>query len=194
MRTLLRFSAAAIVIGAVLISSDGFAQSAPEHLIVPPPKDWVPLPINHQANLTVLQMLPAGQSPQDYQESIVIQRQEGEKKTPKDFVLGVVQGSKSHCEGIVSSPVDERPVNGYKAAEVRFACTKSSRTGKSGLMMVKAIAGKDALHVVQRIWLGAPVTPSQPVPVPDATIEAWDAFDAMIVLCDSRDAKHGCPK
>ncbi|HIJ63525.1 MAG TPA: hypothetical protein HPQ04_12600 [Rhodospirillaceae bacterium] len=178
----------------VLVSSAAFAQSAPEHLIVPPPKDWVPLPINKQANLTVVQMLPAGESPQAFHESIVVQRQDGEKKTPKDYVLSVVAGSKANCEGIITSPISERPVNGYKAAEVRFACTKSSRTGKSGLMMVKAIAGNDALHVVQRIWLGAPVAPNQPVPVPDAVIDAWDAFDAFIVLCDSRDSKHACPK
>jgi len=191
MRTPLRFLVAGML---VLGSSGAFAQSAPAHLIVPPPKDWVALPITKQGNLTVVQMLPAGESPQDFRESIVVQRQDGEKKTPKDYVMSVVNGSKAHCEGIITSPISERPVNGYKAAEVRFACTKSSRTGKSGLMMVKAIAGNDALHVVQRIWLGAPVAPNQPVPVPDTVIDSWDAFDAFVVLCDSRDAKHGCPK
>jgi len=191
MRTLYRFAAGLLL---AFVALPALAQSAPEHLIVPPPQGWVALPLNKQGNLTVVQMLPGGATPQDYQESIIIQRQDGEKKAPKDFVLGVVEGSKAHCESIVTSPVEERPVNGYKAAEIRFACSKSSRTGKSGLMMVKAISGKDALHVVQRVWLGAPVPPNQAVPVPDAIIEAWDAFDAFVVLCDSRDAKHSCPK
>ena len=168
------------------------AQSSTENLFARFPDGWYTLPATYQGNVTTAQLLPPGGSPQDYSESIVVQRQDGEKKPPKDYVQSVVDGSRANCEGIVSSPVDEHPNNGYKAAEVRFACNRSSRTGKSGLMMVKAIAGRDALHVVQRVWLGPPVDVGQPIPVPLAVVSAWDSFDRSVSVCDSRELAHSC--
>jgi hypothetical protein len=197
MLKMLPLAAAALLVLAVPASAQtAGAPSAAEgeHLIAHYPAGWQPLPANRQINLTVVQLLPPGEDPQNYTESVVVQRHDGERQSPKDYVGSVVQTSRANCEGTVVSPINEAMVNGYKAAEVRFACTKSSRTGKSGLMMIKAIAGRDALHVVQRVWRGAAVGATQPVPVPDATIAAWDAFDATIVLCDTRDPKHPCPK
>jgi hypothetical protein len=94
---------------------------------------------------------------------------------------------------MLSSSVDETPVNGYKAASIQFTCTKSHRNGKSGVMFVVAIAGRDALHVVSRVWLGPPVAANQLVPIPDTTLSEWAAFIRTITLCDSRDAQHPCP-
>ena len=194
MRKTLLFAAATLALAGA--ASPAPAQTAPEgeHLIARYPKGWEALPINRQGNLTVVQLLPPGQSPRDYVESIIVQRREGDAQSPRDLVMGIVQGSRGHCEGVVVSPVDEVPVNGYHAAEVRFACTKSSRNGKSGLMEIKAIGGKTAMHVIQRVWFGAPVGANQPVPVPEATINAWDAFDRTVTVCDAADPEHPCPK
>ena len=196
MRKILSLAAFALLISSLpVLAQSGAAQpgAEAEHLIAQYPAGWQALPVNRQSNLTVVQLLPPGEDSQNYTESVVVQRQDGEKRNPKDMIGSVIQTSRANCEGIVVSPITEIPVNGYHAAEVRFACTKSTRTGKSGLMMIKAISGKDALHVIQRVWRGAPVTSSQPVPVPESTIAAWDAFDATIVLCDPRDAAHPCP-
>ncbi len=185
--------AAALLVAIAFSPLPARAAEEGEHLIAHYPKEWLALPVNRQGNLTVVQLLPAGQSPQDYVESIIVQRREGDRQAPKELAMGIVEGSRAHCEGVVVSPVDQRPVNGYPAAEVRFACTKSSRNGKSGLMEVKAIAGTDALHVIQRVWFGPPVGANQPVPVPETTITAWDAFDNTVILCDAHDRKHPCP-
>lgn len=184
----------ALLLAAALLPAP--ARSAPEgeHLIAHYPKDWQALPINRQGNLTVVQLLPDGQSPKDYVESIIVQRRDHDRQAPKELAMGIVTASRAHCDGVMVSPVDEAPVNGYAAAEVRFACTRSSRNGKSGLMEVKVIAGNDALHVIQRVWFGPPVGATQPVPVPESTISAWDAFDRTVVLCDPADPKHPCPR
>lgn len=194
MRKMPLFAAALLATAAA--ASPAPAQTAPEgeHLIAHYPKDWQALPINRKGSLTVVQLLPAGQLPQDYVESIIVQRREGDRQSPKDLAMGIVSGSRSHCDGVVVSPVDETPINGYPAAEVRFACTKSSRNGKSGVMEIKAIAGKDAMHVIQRVWFGPPVGSNQPVPVPETTISAWDAFDHTVTVCDPTDPAHPCPQ
>ena len=196
MRNIVSLAAFALLISAL----PAWAQSAApqpgaeaEHLIAQYPPGWQALPVNRQSNLTVVQLLPPGEDSQNYTESVVVQRQDGEKRTPKDMIGSIIQTSRANCEGIVVGQIHENAINGYRAADVRFACTKSTRTGKSGLMMVKAISGKDALHVIQRIWRGTPVSPTQPIPVPESTIALWDAFEATIVLCDPRDSKHPCP-
>jgi hypothetical protein len=164
-----------------------------ESFIIFPPQGWVPQPPIHEGNAVVRRLLPPGVDPAQVSEAINVERYDQATQTPKQFVGALVDASRKSCEGLQVGPLDEKPINGYKAASLRFACTKSSRTGKSGLMMVIAVAGKDALHVVQRMWLGQPVGANDPVPVPDAVIGAWDAFAARVTLCDAGDAKHPCP-
>lgn len=189
MRKTLISAAAALVLAAPAVAQTPTG----EHLIAKYPAGWQTLPPVKQDNLTVVRMLPPGATPQQFDEAINVERYDGLKIAPRSFALDMVEKSRKTCEGVQVSPVDETPVNGYKAAALRFHCTKSSRSGKSGLMMVTAIAGKDALFVVQRMWLGPPVAPDKAVPVPDATIGAWDAFAVTITLCNDSDATHRCP-
>ena len=60
-------------------------------------------------------------------------------------------------------------------------------------MMVIAMGGRDALHVLSMVWIGPPVAANQLAPIPDKTLAEWSAFAKTITLCDSRDAKHPCP-
>lgn len=165
----------------------------PEHVLARYPAQWVAQPPVRQDKLTVVQLLPPGQTPQDYIESIIIERYEEEHQAPKDFVLTRVSASRKSCDGLFASDVDETPINGYKAASVQFTCTKSRRNNKSGLIMVTVMAGRDALHVVSRVWVGPPVASNELVPVPGSTISEWKAFARTVWLCDTRDVQHPCP-
>ena len=167
--------------------------SPPEHVLARYPAQWVAQAPVRQDKLTVLQMLPAGQSPQDYMESIILERYDEEHQAPKEYVTSRAEASRRSCDGMLSSTVDESPINGYKAASIQFTCTKSHRNGKSGVMFVIAIAGRDALHVVSRVWIGPPVPANQMVPIPDTTLAEWAAFVRTITLCDTRDVQHPCP-
>ncbi len=182
-----------VVAALFLLGGQALAESPPERLIAHYPTDWKPQPAVAQGPMTVVQLLPPNASPQAFDEAIVVQRIDGSKESPKALVSAQIDGSRKNCEGLQVGPLDEAAINGYKAATVRFACTKSTRTGKSGLMMVVAVAGKDAVHVIQRMWLGAPVGANEPVPVPDTVIAAWDVFAAGVTVCDTRDPKHPCP-
>lgn len=191
MRTALAFATLAVTALTLAISVSP-ARAGEEPFIVPP-EGWQPLPLVKERNLTVARMLPPGATSEHFDEAINVERYDEYARSPKEYVLGAVEKLKQSCEGVQVSPVDDKPINNYQAASLRIACTKSIRTGHSGLMMITAIAGKHALYVTKRIWFGPPVAPNEAVPVPQQMVAAWDAFAGTINLCDTGDSNHPCP-
>ena len=183
---------AAVLIG--IGTGPAAAQTAPpERAEARYPAQWIAQPPVHQDNVTVVRLLPPGQSPQSFSEAVMIERYEAEHRPPKEHVLSRAEATRRSCDGVLVSAVDETPVNGYKAASVRFTCTRSQRNGMSGAMLVTAVEGRDALHVISRLWIGPPVASNQLVPVPKQTVDEWDAFQRTITVCDIRDSRHPCP-
>lgn len=165
-----------------------------ERLLVNPPPGWTASPLTTKGPVRASQLFPAGQSAKDYVEKIILMRDASPgAPAPKQFVNQLVQAAKNGCDGTQIGNLDENPVNGYVAADIRLACTKGRQTGKSGLMLIAAIRGKDALYTVQRMWLGPPVAPNQAVPVPNQVLAEWSVFTRSITVCDPRSAEHPCP-
>ena len=170
------------------------AQNAPpERAQARYPAGWVAGTPFHEGNITVVRLLPPGQSDKDFVEAILIERYEAERRPAKEHVLSRAEATRRSCDGVLVSQVNESQINGYAAAQIRFTCTRSQRNGKSGAMMVIAIEGRDALHVISRFWVGQGVAANQLVPVPQQTIAEWDAFAQTVTVCDTRDSKHPCP-
>lgn len=195
-KTTLFIAAALAVATPATFAQTAFAQTAPagEQLIAHYPQGWQPNPLpTPDPNVKMTRLLPPNESPQNFSEAIVVERYANAKQSAKDFVATVIDLGKKGCDGFLGSPPTERTVNGYKAVSARFGCTKGARTGKSGVIMVIAINGKDALQVIQSMWLGAPVAANQPIPIPEEVIRRWDSFEQSVVLCDTRDSKHPCP-
>ncbi|MBI5165550.1 MAG: hypothetical protein HY985_16805 [Magnetospirillum sp.] len=181
---------------AAFIPAAAMAQGKPsdEKLLSNPPAGWQTYPADVKGATVTAMMLPPGATPDNWSEAISIQRTEGKGPSPKEFITAAVEQSKASCEGLQVGPPDARPINGYEAGSVRIACTKGVQSGKSGLKMVKAIRGKNALYVVQRMWKGAPVAANQALPVPQSVLNDWNFYEGTVVLCDAGDAKHPCPK
>ena len=60
--------------------------------------------------------------------------------------------------------------------------------------MVIAIAGRDALHVMSRVWIGPSVPANQLPPIPEQVTKEWTAFSSTVLLCDTRvNNNHPCP-
>lgn len=157
------------------------------------PANWVAQPPVHKEQLTVVRLLPPGQSPQDFTQAITIERYEAMHQSPKEFLLSRADSSRSTCDGMLAGDVVEGTVNGYKSASLRFTCTRSHRNNKSGAVSLTAVAGRDALHVISWYWLGDPVSANQIVPVPAQTVSEWDAFAKTIIVCNINDSSHPCP-
>jgi hypothetical protein len=185
-----------LVWGAAVARADsgaGVGQVPAERAMARYPADWVAQPPVRQEQLTVIRLLPPGQTAQDFSQAITVERYESEHRSPKDFVLSRAEASRGTCDGMLAGEVVEGVINGYKAASLRFTCTRSQRNNKSGAVSLTAIAGRDALHVISWFWLGAPVAANQLVPVPPQTVAQWDAFTKTILVCDTRDSTHPCP-
>jgi len=193
MRKTLSFAAAVMTFAAYSLPAVAEAPAG-EQFRTPTLAGWQTQQPVKQGNITMVTMIPPGATPQDATEAVRVMREEGSKHTPKEFVDEAIATNRKNCEGLQVGPIDEAPINGYKAASIRLACTKSAHNGKSGLLGITAIAGKDALHVQQLIWFGPAVGANQAVPVPNDTIKAWDVMMGNTFLCDSRDAKHPCAK
>lgn len=189
-----RLLAAALL--AAVCAAPALAQSANpgEQLIAPYPSSWQRFPLDSKnPNVQMIRLLPPGETPDQFSEAIVVERFIGSQQTAKDFVGTMLDLGKKTCEGFLAAPATETVINGYHAEVARYGCTKGAHTGKSGVIMVLAVNGRDALHVIQSMWLGQPVAATQPIPIPDDVIRRWDVFASHVVLCDTRDPKHPCP-
>ena len=170
------------------------AQSTGEHLLAVYPSDWHYAPLaSRNPNVQMTRLLPPGQSPQNYSEAIVVERYSGSSQSAQDFVGTLIQVGRQDCAGFTGDPAKEANLNGYTAVVARYGCTRGTRTGKSGMTMVIAISGNEALHVIQTMWLGPPVAANQAVPIPDEVLHRWKTLASHVVLCDSRDPNHPCP-
>ncbi len=188
-----------ILLLAVATATGASAASAgetipPERLLLRPPVGWHMLAGPHEGNVSVTRIVPDGDNPATATQIINIERYEGQSPSPKAFVENIVAGNRRNCDGVRVSSIDTHSINNYPTAALSFTCTRSRRTGRSGLMMIIAIRGRDALHVVEFTWMGQAVQPNQPVPVPRSVIAQWNAFARSVTLCDIRDpGDHPCP-
>ena len=179
----------------LLATLPAFAQNAPpEHLMARYPAQWVAQQPTVDERLTVQRLLPPGQSPKDYNEAVVIERYDQDHTPPKEFIQARANDSRQNCDGTLSGQIDETLVNGYKSASIIYTCSKSHRNGKSGEVMVIAISGRDALHVISRVWIGPAVPANQLPPIPEQVTKEWTAFSSTVLLCDTRpNNNHPCP-
>ncbi len=170
------------------------AQSAGEHLLAVYPSNWQHIPLDSQnPNVQMTELLPPGESPQNFSEAILVETFAGPGQSARDFVGTLITVGQHDCNGFTGIPAKEANLNGYTAVVARYGCSRGTRTGKSGMTMVIAIRGKDALHVIQTMWLGQPVAANQAVPIPDEVLHRWKTLAAHVILCDTRDPNHPCP-
>lgn len=190
---MLKIVAAAAAL-AVLAVQPAAAQKPPtgEILLVNPPAGWKPEVLQKNEKGSVTRLLPPGQTDKDWTEMITVQVQTGKAGMPRPYLDSVVNYSRANCEAAGAGAVTETTVNGYPYAAMSVTCTKGKASGKGSVVLIHAIRGTDALYVVQRQWRGPAFAKNQPPPMPKDIADQWRAF--AVGLCDTRDAKHPCPK
>ena len=166
-----------------------------EQLVMTPPAGWTIQGSTANQNSIAKQLFPPDQTPESWNQMMVIQVLADPAADPRDYVQRVVQASQANCEATGPSPVSEAQSNGYPVAALTVTCTKGRQTGLGGLVAVKAIRGKAALYVIQRIWRGQPFDRNEMAPVPPEILKEWAGFLHNVSACDTADpAHHPCPK
>lgn len=166
-----------------------------ERLVMTPPTGWQMAGSTASQNTISRQLLPPGQTTENWQEMMSIQIMVDPHADPREHIQRIVEASRTNCEASGPSPVTEAQTNGYPVATLTVTCTKGRQTGLGGLVAVKAIRGGAALYVIQRIWRGQPFERNEIAPVPPHMLQEWAGFLRNVSVCDSSDpVRHPCPK
>lgn len=165
-----------------------------ERLLMTPLAGWKKGGATSSRSVVVTHLLPAGQSTEDWTEMVTIQVIADARTDARTVVNRVAEASRSGCDVAGPSPISEGVLNNYPVATMTVTCNRGHQSGKGGLVAVKAIRGRQALFVVERLWRGAPFGPSDPVPVPTEVLQDWALFLRGVSVCDEADPRHHpCP-
>jgi hypothetical protein len=187
----------------LLAAAPVFAQSsqqAPtsqptERLVMIPPEGWTGGGASSGRNVVSTHMFPPGQTSENWTEMLTIQVIADPRAEARAFVQRVVDASRAGCDAAGPSPATEGMTNDYPVATLTVTCTRGHQTGKGGIVAVKAIRGKQALFVVERLWRGPAFGRDDGPPISKATLLEWSAFLRSVSLCDQADpARHPCPR
>lgn len=184
---------AAIVLAAGLLAAPALSQEGGERLYVLPPHGWQIGFHGRQGEIELTELVPPGQTIQDWSQMLTIQIISGEpNKTAQDIMNAQLERVRSECADAGAGPASPGVENGYETVIRAVACTRSKRYGKGELNLYKVLRGHERIYVVARSWRGEPFEKAH-VPVPPETTMEWLNFMNRVVVCDSRDAKHPCP-
>jgi len=191
----MRLSVAACVAGLFAFAPAVLAQApgAGEQLYVAPPQGWVMGFHDQQGNVEVTELVPQGQSVQDWTEMLTVQLITGKpERSPQEVLKDQVEELQKACDDIGAGATAPQVENGYDTAIRAIACTKSKQWGKGELTLYKVIRGRERLYVIARAWRGAPFD-KEHLPVPPEKTQEWLRFMQQVSLCDSRDGQRPCP-
>jgi len=198
--TLLTLSAAPVAAQEDEAASPPPAGTAPgaamtEKLLLAAPAGWRSGASSTSRSVVVTHLLPPGQTTETWTEMLTIQVIADPRTEARTVVNRVAEASRSGCDVAAPSPISEGMINNYPVATMTVTCNHGHQSGKGGLVAVKAIRGRQALFVVERLWRGPAFGADEPVPVPTEVLQAWALFLRNVTVCDEADPRHHpCPQ
>ncbi|NKX43413.1 hypothetical protein [Roseicyclus persicicus] len=133
----------------------------------------------------VREFVPAGQTVDDWREMLTVQRfAAAAGGDPGAFVEGVLAELQAVCATPLATPVEPGQAPPYADALAVLGCEVSPRTGGTEIFAIRAIAGREAMHVVQFAWTRRPT---------EAELGAALALVSGAVLCDPARTDAPCP-
>ena len=157
-----------------------------ENLLLSLPPGFALVNSAEDGNGTVLQeFAPSGQTAQDWSTllTVVIYHQI-DGGDPAALHGQIASDLQAACPGGSSAPVGEGVELGTPVHLMFAACPASPVTGGSESFVSKAMAGRDAMYVVQIAWRGGDDA---------AQIQAWVPLLRDVTVCDTRRADAPCP-
>ncbi len=132
----------------------------------------------------ISEMVPTGQSVENWTEMLTVQIFYDMKATPEQFRQRFAKDWADKCKGSQSNPVGKGDERGYPVSIWIQFCPKNPDTGKPEFTILKAIGGNDSFYVVQKAFRFKP---------DKAQIQTWSRFLRDVYVCDSRVAGRTCP-
>ncbi len=165
-------------------SATARAQLVNENLLTEMPAGYK---VDFQArknSMLMTEMVPAGETVNNWTEMVTVQIFFGLKTTPDQFRARMEKGWSASCAGSDSRTTSAGTDNGYAAVTWMMSCPLNPATGKPEMTWFKAIQGNDSFYVVQKAFK---FTPSR-----DQTLQ-WVTYLRKVAVCDSRLSDRLCP-
>ena len=100
---------------------------------------------------------PKGQTSDDWREMIAAQLfSDLGGQDPAAFLDRVASGYERACQSISTTSVKPAPVNGLPSAFRAVACSRNSVSGFGEVVLLRVIAGQNALYLMERIYRTEP--------------------------------------
>ena len=176
--------AAALVIAVLATLTPAHAQLVNENLLVAMPEGYKIGWQDRNAQRLMSEMVPAGETVENWTEMVTVQIFFGLKSPPQLFRARMGALWAKACPNGTSLPVAEGPERGYPAEVWQQTCPSNPQTKKPEYTYFKAIQGNDSLYVVQKAFKYEPSR--------DEVVK-WTRYLKSVSVCDSRIPERACP-
>lgn len=183
MRSPLLLAAAALV-ALALFSSAAMAQLRDENLLVSMPEGYKIGFQNKAGGVLITEMVPAGETVENWTEMVTVQILFGNKIPPVRFEANIKKLWAASCSGSSAHPIFSGDERGYPVALWFLSCPLNKQTGKPEHTWMKAIGGNDSLYVVQKAFKFMPSKEQ---------IDRWMQYLKKAAVCDTRRPDRSCP-
>ena len=151
-----------------------------------PPADFETGYQASQGGQTIVELVPKGQTVQNWERMVTLQTFAGDTRSVIDFRRAVSDGWRSACPGGNTINLSEGQENGYPFALLQMSCEHNPQSGKPEYTWLKAVQGERALYVAQYAFRHLP-----------SRAELTDAARRLrgMSLCDTRPGRarqHPC--
>jgi hypothetical protein len=176
-----RLAVAAVFIG---VAGPAAAQLVGENLVVTTPDGYKIASETRKNDLVLTQMVPAGESANDWSEMVTVQVFRGQKVDAKQFATTLAREWIKACPDGQAYAISETQESGYPVLLFALTCPRNDATGKPEYAWFKTITGNESFFLVQRTAKFAP-SPEQ--------LATWGRYLRSIAVCDSRLPERACP-
>lgn len=151
-----------------------------------PPADFETGYQASQGGQTIVELVPKGQTVQNWERMVTLQTFAGDTRSVIDFRRAVSDGWRSACPGGNTINLSEGQENGYPFALLQMSCEHNPQSGRPEYTWIKAMRGERALYVAQYAFRHLP-----------SRAELTDAARRLrgMSLCDTRPGRarqHPC--
>ena len=151
-----------------------------------PPADFETGYQASQGGQTIVELVPKGQTVQNWERMVTLQTFAGDTRSVIDFRRAVSDGWRSACPGGNTINLSEGQENGYPFAFWQMTCERNPQSGRPEYTWIKAMRGERALYVAQYAFRHLP-----------SRAELTDAARRLrgMSLCDTRPGRarqHPC--
>lgn len=136
-------------------------------------------------NFVISEMVPEGESVNDWTTLITVEIFLGEKNTtPEQYQQTLTDRWFGACENSETYPIADGEENGYKFVLWQLYCPLNRSTQTVEYTFLKAIQGNDSFYLVQVAFRHEPS---------DQEITQWMNYFKEVQVCDSRIPERACP-